>query len=105
MKDVIVIGAGVETVEVNGVKYEKIEEKPFPIMGSKMTQLMAMSMMFGGMMGSNIKTPSRPNVDIVEEFKLIQAKKSNLSANNRAWVVAEFHRKFKLSTPPKDIRD
>jgi hypothetical protein len=38
----------------------------------------------------------RPDVDIVEEFKLIQQKKSNLSRSDRSWVVREFNKNYKL---------
>jgi len=39
----------------------------------------------------NNRTPrKRPNVDILTEYQLVLAKKSNLSKSNRDWVESMF---------------
>lgn len=78
-------------IEINGKKYRKREQKTSK--GSRaLFNVMAMTMaMTGGVgmpgLGSERK---RPNVDIIQEFELIQNKESNLSRNDRDWVCNQF---------------
>lgn len=46
--------------------------------------------------GLNTYQRERPKVNIIDEFKLIQEKKSKLSRNDREWVVFQFNRNFEL---------
>lgn len=50
--------------------------------------------MGGGFMGGRKKSRQRPDVNIVEEYRLIQNKKSRLSKSERDWVVYEFESTF-----------
>ncbi len=79
-------------IEVNGVLYKK-EQKSKANMSRMGVRLIMMATMFSGLYGS--KTKATPNVDIIEEFGLIQLKKSELSSNERKWVVREFNKHFK----------
>lgn len=78
--------------EIDGVKYR---EKPQPKINrgsrSQLISLMPFALMAPIYSGGK---KSRPRVNLIEEYKLIQQKKSRLSANNRAWVVAQFKRKY-----------
>ena len=78
-------------IEINGIKYT--EKQKEPVKTSKaLTGLMLMAAVFGGL--PHIKEVGKVNVDIVEEFELIQNKKSNLSANQRRWVVHKFNQHY-----------
>lgn len=82
-------------VEINGVKYSKNEQPEKKRgMSSKMMTILAMGMVMGGGMGMRGYTRKRPSVDIVEEYGLIQQKKSKLSKNDRDWVVYTFERNY-----------
>lgn len=76
-------------IEINEIKYRRREQKPLSRGASKM---MMMAMAIGGVSygGSNYKRP-RPNVDLVEEYKLILQKKSQLGRSDRDWVVNQFN--------------
>ena len=92
-------------IEINGTKYiERQAEKPNSRLGGKMGLLLGMAAMFGGMMG-DIKEPERPDVNIVEEYKLIQQKKSQLSRSQRDWVEYTFNKHFKEYTKEDEKRD
>lgn len=84
-------------VEVNGIKYESKQEPRKPKKFSKsFFTLYSMAMMFGGMdFMPRFKTPDLDGVDIVEEYGLIQLKKSNLSRSKRDYIVRYFESKFK----------
>lgn len=56
--------------------------------------LIALGAMYGT--GSCYSRPN-PSVNILEEFKLIQDKKSKLSKRDREWVVSEFYKSYKLA--------
>jgi len=96
-------------IEINGTKYiERQAEKPNSRLGGKMGLLLGMAAMFGGMMGDmmgDIKEPERPDVNIVEEYKLIQQKKSQLSRSQRDWVEYTFNKHFKEYTKEDEKRD
>ena len=89
-----------EVFEINGKTYEKIVKDPQQkkshgssrMMSMLMPYMMMASMMYGG---GSAKEKSRPDVDIVEEFALIQQKKSKLSKSERDWVEKMFHKNFK----------
>lgn len=83
-------------LEINGVKYLKNEEPERKLgMSSKMTTLLAMGIAMCGDIGfGGGYTRKRPNVDIVEEYGLIQQKKSKLSKNDRDWVVYNFESNY-----------
>lgn len=77
-------------IDINGTTYKP---KKQPKQSAKMSKLMLMALMFGGL-DSGLKSRKRPQVDIIEEFKLIQKKESKLSRNDRDWVVFQFHKRF-----------
>lgn len=81
-------------IEINGIKYQKIEKQKAK--NSKtMSKLLMMAAMFGGLDGVGGKPRQRPNVILEEEYGLIQEKKSKLSRNDRDWVVYQFERQYK----------
>lgn len=80
-------------IEINGIKYQQREQKENTRATSRMlTALLGMAMMFSPNSGGG--KASMPQVDIVEEFKLIQEKKSKLSRAQRDWVCSQFNRMF-----------
>ena len=82
------------TIEINGIEYQKIEKRE--TRSSEMAgYLVAMASMFGGSIGSGSKPRERPTVNLIEEYGLIQKKKSKLSRNNRDWVIYQFERQYK----------
>lgn len=82
-------------VDINGVIYRKVEIKQ-PVMAPAIGRIMMMAAMYGGMYGMlGSKPKSRPTVNLVEEYKLIQQKKSELSRNDRDWVIGLFNREYK----------
>ena len=86
-------------LEINGLKYrQKQQNSQQTSRQSRMsTMLMGMAMMFGaqGSVGTS-RQRETPKVNIVEEFKLIQEKKSKLSRKNREWVVFQFNRHYEM---------
>jgi len=81
-------------IEINGIKYQKIEKQPRK--NSKaMNKLIMMSTMFDDLYGLGRKIRQRPNVVLEKEYELIQQKKSKLSRNDRDWVVYQFERQYK----------
>jgi len=76
-------------IEINEIKYRQREQKPISRGAGKM---MMMAMALGGMSygRSNYKR-QRPSVDVVEEYKLILQKKSELGRSDRDWVVNQFN--------------
>lgn len=82
-------------VEVNGIKYIQNEsESSSPKMSRRMSSIITMATMFGGMADYGAKPFKAPTNDIVGEYALIQQKKSALSSNERKWVVAQFEGSF-----------
>ena len=90
-------------IEINGLKYQQIEQNSTSTKkySKSFTMLYGMAMMFGGqgMFGSSKPQRQTPKVNLVEEFRLIQEKKSKLSRKDREWVVFQFNRNFTLVTP------
>lgn len=83
-------------VEVNSVKYRK---KPEPQKSVKIATMEALflQLALGGMAGmpvSSRRRVKRNNINIPEEYGLIQNKKSKLSASERNSVVAIFERDY-----------
>lgn len=77
-------------IEINGLKYRQKEtKKP----SKNFVKLVSMAQIFGGLKlpNSNIQ-----GINIVEEFKLIQEKKSKLSKTQRDSVIFQFNRNFEL---------
>ena len=77
-------------IEINGLKYRKKEtRKP----SKNFVKLASMAQIFGGLKlpNSNIE-----GVNIVDEFRLIQEKKSKLSRKDREWVVFQFNRHYEM---------
>lgn len=76
-------------IEIDGVKYRRREQKPLSRGAGKMV-MMAMALAGVSYGESNYKR-SRPHVNIVEEYKLILQKKSELGRPDRDWVVNQFN--------------
>lgn len=87
-------------IEINGLKYQQIEQNTQQTARSSRmsTMLMGIAMMFGGqgILGNSKPQRQTPKVNLVEEFRLIQEKKSKLSKKDRDWVVFQFNRNFIL---------
>jgi len=75
-----------EYIEVNGVKYRQVVHKK-PPMPKILLPLMFMA-------GFSSRRKETHDVNIVEEYGLIQQKKSRLSKSQRDWVVAQFEYNF-----------
>lgn len=75
-------------LEINGIKYKKRES---PKLSKGVTKLVMMATMFGGLKFGDSKLD---DIDVVEEFKLIQDKKSTLSRAQRDSVIYQFNRNY-----------
>lgn len=80
-------------IEINRETYQKIDREYKT--RSRSPMLAVATLMMGGMYGVGSYSRQRPNVDIVEEYKLIQEKKSKLNRSDREWVVATFNYNYK----------
>lgn len=82
-------------IEINGTKYQK-RETTAPKSSGRLNSIMAATMMMGGMynLGNSYSRPN-PNVDLVEEYKLVQEKKSKLGKRDREWVIWAFNKTYK----------
>jgi len=80
-------------ITIDGINYVKKEQ---PKASKTTSKLLMMAAALGSIdpYGSSYSR-KRPQVNIVEEFKLIQQKKSKLSRNDRDWVESQFHKNFK----------
>jgi hypothetical protein len=87
-------------IEINGLKYRQKEQNNQQISRrSRMPfTLYGMAMMFGaqGSIGTSKRQRETPKVNLVEEFKLIQEKKSKLPRKDRDWVVFQFNRHYEM---------
>lgn len=81
-----------EIIEINGIKYRKKEPKK---LSKSFIKLVSMAQIFGG-----LKLPNNniEEINIVEEFKLIQEKKSKLSKRQRDSVVYQFNSYYEIVT-------
>lgn len=84
-------------IEINGLKYRQKEQNKQQIARqSRMSvMLLSMAMMVEGY-GVSKRQRETPKVNIIEEFKLIQEKKSNLSRKDREYVISVFNKNFEL---------
>jgi len=78
-------------IEINGIKYQQIEQAAKKPMGKMAMMMLAL----GGMDYKSSNPKQRPMVDIEKEFELIQLKQSKLSRNDREWVVYSFNKLYK----------
>ena len=77
-------------IEINGLKYRKKEtRKP----SKNFVKLASMAQIFGGL---KLPTSNIEGVNIVDEFRLIQEKKSKLSKAQRDSVVYQFNRYYEM---------
>jgi len=90
MEGITLIDDGV--FEINGERYSEIEH-PTSRRTPKMLMMASMMMAMSGIGGSNYSRPM-PQVNLVEEYKLILEKKSKLSRWERDMVVSQFKRKY-----------
>jgi hypothetical protein len=75
---------------INGIEY--VERQNTSSKNVKiMLPFMALAMMIGG---NSFAQTSKHEYDLVNEFKLIQDKKSNLSRSEREHVIRLFNRKY-----------
>lgn len=79
-------------VEINGVLYREKYVSP------QESSLVRTFMRLSQMTGERRYVRKRPEVNIVTEFERIQNKKSHLSASDRRWVEAQFHKHFEEVT-------
>ncbi len=84
-----------EEVQINGVTWRKNPEKVVGV-GRRMGRLMTAALMMAGTMGfvDSPRQRKRPAVDVAKEYELIQQKRSNLSRNDREWVVMVFEENY-----------
>lgn len=89
------------TIEINSVKYRKVDNKKFngmeiksvtidEIMGSRYS--IPITNMYRDRKPKERKAPK--DIDVIAEFTLIQQKKSKLSRFERDWVVKMFNKSF-----------
>jgi len=83
------------TIEVNGVLYEPVPKKTSDHSSKMVKMLMASAMMSSYLMGGRDHKKPTPDVNIIDEFGLIQNKKSKLSRSEREWVVYQFHKNYR----------
>ena len=87
-------------IEINGLKYRQREQNNHQTARqSRMSvMLMGMAMMVEaqGSVGTSKRQREMQKVNIVEEYKLIQEKKSKLPRKDREWVISQFNRHFEL---------
>lgn len=82
------MGVNKNIIEIGDKKYEEREQRK-----PSHAELMLKTMV------SMYETPyerTRPNVDIVEEYKLTLGKESSLCRSDRDWVVRQFNKNYKL---------
>ena len=83
--------------DIDGVRYAPIEQQKSGL-SKKMMGILAVASMFAPVAGYGLSNKVRilpRGTDIIEEFKLIQEKKSNLGKWERDEVVRIFERNFK----------
>ena len=85
-----------ERILINDTLYEEVPrpEKKRSSDMKAIAYMMAATLTatYGGGSGSK---GQKPQVNIVEEFDLIQRKQSKLSRNDRDWVVYQFNRMYR----------
>lgn len=81
-----------DIIEIDGIKYREKQQKQRGSQGlGYMNRIAMLTLMFNSFDTMNNRTPrKRPDVDILTEYQLVLAKKSNLSKSNRDWVESMF---------------
>jgi len=82
-------------IEVNGEKYESIEQPKRKAMSKMMMASLMMVGVGGYGIGGNVKQLYSLTQSLIDEFKLIQEKKSKLSRSERDRVEQSFYKYFK----------
>jgi hypothetical protein len=83
--------------EIDGVVYAPVPEKPKKSRRPGIFELATLALAFPSYTtGATQYARKRPVVNIIEEYKLILQKKSNLSRNDRDWVEFTFHRMYRI---------
>lgn len=97
----------VQTIEINGIKYAKIEkDKPnyghsmrgsmLHALGNVYEETLSEISLIRDAYGSNYKRKLPKGIDVIKEFGLIQNKQSNLSKWEREEVIRIFEKNFRL---------
>lgn len=86
-----------DKIEIEGKIYEEIPQQSS---NTRTSKKLAAMLSIGALMhdmsyGGSSYTRQRPSVDLVEEFRLIQQKKSKLNRSDRDWVVSQFNKLYK----------
>ena len=85
------------TIEIEGKLYQEKEQKPSKSISKKTLGLITLAQtMHNISFGGSNYNRERPTVNLVEEFRLIQQKKSKLNRSDRDWVERMFYRNYKL---------
>ena len=94
--ELIVIGSAPEVIDINGIKYVIKEKERSGIKIPKTLMAIAQMAMFLPIMntGNNIRQKGKVNVNLIDEFALIQLKVSKLSRVQRDYVEIQFNKKF-----------
>jgi hypothetical protein len=87
-------------IEIDGIQYQPrqttIKKRSAGRLSTIMAATMVMTENYYGMESSYQR--QRPNVDIVEEYKLILKRESTLSRNDREWVMYQFEQLYEKIT-------
>ena len=86
-----------ELIEIEGKFYqEKSKNQATKAVSQKTLGLIALAQTMHNMsFGGSNYSRQRPSVNLIEEFRLIQQKKSKLSRSDRDWVERMFHKNYK----------
>lgn len=83
-----------DIIHIEGKSYQKIARPSRPqVQGKMMKHLMDVAMIYGGV---DLNQNKAPRANLIEEFELIQQKKSKLSRAERDRVVWEFSKHYRL---------
>jgi len=98
MRKVIIIGEQkTEIIKINGIEYRKKAQQERKPISKPLLSLLTMAYIFPITNPYIAKKQIKiPDVDIVQEYELIQQKKSNLSKSNRDLVVIQFEKYFEI---------
>ena len=77
-------------IEINGIKYKQKEtKKP----SKSFVKLISVAQIFGGL---KLPNDNIQGVNIVDEYRLIQEKRSKLSRAQRDSVIYQFNRSYEM---------
>lgn len=84
-------------IEIEGKIYEKIPQQSSSNgISKKLLSMLAISAsMYSDATGGSNYQRERPSVNLIEEFKLIQQKKSKLNRSDMEWVISKFKKLYK----------